>query len=153
MMMAPIQLKALRLWARACDGSKLTQEKARVLLGLSSQSTLSKAESGESTLATETLGRYIELLTPHVLFISGNARDAGLIASAYIVSGEQKTITETPDGFAELLKMGLDIVVLTDDKTPYLALIEQAMLDSGLQHIPTRGLKINEAGQAEPWND
>lgn len=151
--MTPIQLKALRLWARACDGSKLTQEKARVLLGLDSQSTLSKAESGESTLATETLGRYIELLTPYVLFISGNARDAGLIASAYILSGEKKVIVESLEGFADLLKMGLDIVVLTDNKEPYLTLIKQALAESGLPSIPTRGLKIDDMGQVAGWND
>lgn len=151
--MTPEQLTKLRLWALARDGSKLTQAKAIALLGLKNQSTISKAESGELTLATDTLHRYIGLLTPCVLFISGNQRDAGLIASAYILSGEKKVIVESLEGFADLLKMGLDIVVLTDDKAPYLALIKQALLDSGLQHIPTRGLKINEAGQAEPWND
>lgn len=151
--MTPEQLTKLRLWALARDGSKLTQAKAIALLCLKNQSTISKAESGELTLATDTLQRYVELLTPHVLFINGNQRDAGLIASAYILSGEKKVIVESLEGFSGLLRMGLDIVVLTEEKAPYLALIKQALLDSGLRHIPTRGLKINDLGQAEPWND
>ena len=57
-------------------------------------------------------------------------------------------LAHDPDAFADTLKQGKRVIVITDEKAPYLALIEQALLDSGLRHIPTRGLKINDLGQA-----
>lgn len=150
--MTPKQLRQLREWARTNQVKKLTQRLAAERLGIG-QSALSRAEddSGNLMLATETVERYIKLLTPKVRFIHG--RCAETVASVIAQLEDGVAVIDDPIFFADLLRTGQMIIVVTADKEPYIALIEQALLDSGLQQIPARGLKINETGQAEPWND
>lgn len=120
------------------------------------QSTYSEYEDGTKPIPEKRLLNLIHNLPPHVLFVSGK----GALSLAESLSALDDhalsidAIVDDVDEFNSALRVPANrIAVIADDKTPYLALIEQALLDSGLQHIPTRGLKINEAGQAEPWND
>lgn len=149
--MTPEQLRKLREWARTKDGKKLTQVRASAMLELS-QGAISKAEDGTLTLATERVNRYISLLTPKAEFIGGNQHYAEFIASYYIATKQPKTITEKIEGFYDLLRAGKDIIVITNDKTPFLQLIEQALAESGLPTIPTSGVRISESGEVTEWN-
>lgn len=95
--------------------------------------------------------RIIEKCTPTVLFIH-HSDYATMIANAMLQVGQIDTLEHEPDAFNYALKRGLSIGVITSDKTPFLALIEQAVSDSGLPIIPWRGLKFTESEWRE-WND
>lgn len=149
--MTPNQLFALRKWARTKDGKKLTQDQASAMLELS-QGAISRAEDGALTLASERESRYIKLLTPRVLFIGGDQHYAEFIASFLITIKKQEVITEAIEGFYDLLRTGKDIVVITNDKTPFLKLIEKAITESGLPKIPYEGVKILDNSEIHRWD-
>ena len=141
-----IDFKKLRKW-RGCK----TQVEFAKVLGIK-QGTYSDIENGKSPASSALIDRVIEQCTPSVLFIQPSPATP-TTASAMVLAGQMDILAHDPDAFADTLKQGKRVIVITDEKAPYLALIEQALLDSGLRHIPTRGLKINDLGQAEPWND
>ena len=135
-----IDFKKLRKWS--CK----TQVEFSEMLGIK-QGTYSDIESGKSPASSALIDRAIEQCTPAVLFIKPSPVTS-TIASAMVLAGQMDILAHDPDAFADTLKQGKRVIVITDEKAPYLALIEQALLDSGLRHIPTRGLKINDLGQA-----
>ena len=94
--------------------------------------------------------RIIEKCTPAVLFIH-HSDYAPMIANAMLQVGQIDTLEHEPDAFNYALKRGLSIGVITSDKTPFLAIIEQAVSDSGLPIIPWRGLKFTESEWRE-WS-
>lgn len=95
--------------------------------------------------------RIIEKCTPTVLFIN-HSDYAPMIANAMLQFGQIDILEHEPVAFNSALKRGgLSIGVITSDKAPFLAIIEQAVIDSGLL-IPWRGLKFTESEWRE-WND
>ena len=96
--------------------------------------------------------RIIEKCTPTVLFIN-HSDYAPMIANAMLQFGQIDILEHEPVAFNSALKRGgLSIGVITSDKAPFLAIIEQAVIDSGLPIIPWRGLKFTESEWRE-WND
>ena len=141
-----IDFKKLRKW-RSCK----TQVEFAKVLGIK-QGTYSDIENGKSPASSALIDRVIEQCTPSVLFIQPS-NYAQMIASAMLSVGQMDILAHDPDAFADTLKQGKRVIVITDEKAPYLALIKQALADSGLSHIPTSGIKVNELGSVEPWND
>ena len=140
-----IDFKKLRKWS--CK----TQVEFSEMLGIK-QGTYSDIESGKSSASSALIDRAIEQCTPAVLFIKPSPATP-TIASAMVLAGQMDVLVCDPDAFAPTLKQGKRVIVITDDKTHYLALIKQALADSGLSHIPTSGIKVNELGSVEPWDD
>ena len=138
-----IDFKKLRKWS--CK----TQVEFAKVIGIK-QGTYSHIESGKSSASSALIDRVIEQCTPSVLFIQPSPATP-TIASAMVLAGQMDVLVCDPDAFAPTLKQGKRVIVITDDKTHYLALIKQALDDSGLSHIPTSGIKVNELGSVEPW--
>ena len=140
-----IDFKKLRKWS--CK----TQVEFSEMLGIK-QGTYSDIENWKSPASSALIDRAIEQCTPAVLFIKPSPVTS-TIASAMVLAGQMDILAHDPDAFADTLKQGKRVIVITDDKTHYLALIKQALADSGLSHIPTSGIKVNELGNVELWND
>ena len=139
-----IDIKKLMEW------SGLRQAEFSAKAGID-QGGLSKIINGLAVPSTKLQERIIEKCTPTVLFIN-HSDYAPMIANAMLQVGQIDTLEHEPDAFNYALKRGLSIGVITSDKTPFLAIIEQAVSDSGLPIIPWRGLKFTESEWRE-WID
>ncbi len=116
------------------------------------QGSYSGIESGKDSASERLIERSLDKITPTVLFVSHSERTPSVV-SAMLAVKQIDCIEHEPEAFNAALKQGQRIAVITDDKAPFLALIQQALADSGLPDIPTLGIRINEQGQVEPWND
>ena len=116
------------------------------------QGGLSKMLKGESSPSAKLEARIIEQVTPTVLFVSHSSVTPSIV-NAMLAVGQLDVLESEPEAFQAALKNGLRIGVVTNNKPPFLTMLEQALADSGLSHIPTSGIKVNELGSVEPWND
>ncbi len=116
------------------------------------QGGLSKIEAGTSSATSKLKERIIDAVTPTVLFIRHSEKTPDIV-NAMLVVGQIDCVEHDPDLFNAALKNGKRIAVVTDNKQPFLELIEQALAESGLPYIPMQGIKFNGNGQAEMWDE
>lgn len=116
------------------------------------QGSYSGIERGKDSASERLIERALDKVTPTVLFVSHSERTPSIVSAMLSVS-QIDCIEHEPEDFNDALKHGLRIAVITDDKEPFLALIKQALDESGLPNIPMLGIKIDSAGKVEPWND
>lgn len=129
----------------------LTQVEMAGRLGIR-QGTLSDIINGKARPSENLLMKAADVFSPHVLFVSPS-KHTDMIISAMLAIGQiDEVIEQESSDFEHLLKEGLTIAVVTNDKEPYLTLIAKALEASGLSCIPTRGLKVSEEGKVEVWN-
>lgn len=114
------------------------------------QGGLSKILAGDSTPSAKLQQQIIARATPHVLFIN-HSPHTHIIANAMMQAGQLDVLEHDPDKFNSALKQGLGIGVITNNKAPFLALIDLALAESGLPAIPVRGIWINEDRNVEEW--
>lgn len=119
------------------------------------QNTYSEYEDGTKSIPEKRLFNLINNLPPHVLFVSGK----GALSLAESLSASDShalsidAIVDSAEAFHAALRVPANrVAVITNNKQLFLELIEQALKDSGLPNIPTRGLKVS-GGKVEPWND
>ena len=140
-----IDIKRLREW---CG---LNQYHFAAKCGID-QGGLSKIEAGTSSATNKLQARIIDAVTPTVLFVQHSCQTPAIV-NAMAVIGQIDCVEHDPELFNAALKSGRRIAVVTDDKQPFIELIEQALAESGLPYIPMQGIKFNGNGQAEMWND
>lgn len=108
------------------------------------QSTYNAYLSGSRVLTDERAKLIRDALTPSILFIDGaNIKSAEYVASILLLLNHYDVITPLEDFFGAM-RDSKRIIVITDDKTPFLNLIAKAFEDSGLPEIPTRGIFVGE---------
>jgi DNA-binding XRE family transcriptional regulator len=140
-----MNINQLRKW------TGLNQEQFAAKIGIA-RAALTKIETGGACASTRLIDSIINTYSPHVLFIAHHPSTPA-IALGMIVAEQMDMIEHEPDAFNAALKQSQRIIVITNDKAPFLELIDKALEESGLPHIPTRGIKIGEDGTVEPWND
>ena len=108
------------------------------------QSTYNAYLSGSRVLTDERAELIRDALTPLILFIDGaNIKPAEYVASILLLLNHYDVITPLED-FYDAMRDSKRIIVITDDKTPFLALITKALEESGLPEIPIRGILVGE---------
>lgn len=108
------------------------------------QNTYNAYLSGSRVLTGERAELIRDALTPLILFIDGaNIKSAEYVASILLLLNHYDVITPLED-FYNAMRDSKRIIVITDDKTPFLKLIAKAFEDSGLPEIPTRGIFVGE---------
>lgn len=137
--------------ARLMNWTGLNQARFAAKAGVD-QGGLSKILAGDSTPSAKLLLQLIERSTPTVLFIN-HSPHTHIIANAMINANQLDVLEHNPDAFDTALKSGLMTGVITDNKEPFLALIDSAIAESGLPAIPTSGIWINEDGTVNEWKD
>lgn len=116
------------------------------------QGGLSRIERGIDSPSVKLLEKVLARITPKVLFMN-HSPQTPTVVGAMLAYDQIDVVEHEPDAFNAALKQGLKIAVITNDKAPFLELIAKALEESGLPHIPTRGIKIGDDGTVEPWND
>lgn len=129
----------------------LTQQEFAKRLGVD-QGSLSSLERGRAAASTALHDRIVSIGTPTVLFM-GHSPFAPCVVRAMQITKQINLIEHESDPFYEALRQGKSIAVITNDKAPFMALIDKALAESGLPAIPTRGLRFNEIGLPLEWND
>ena len=117
-----------------------------------SQSTLSgieKAVRAQDAPSARLINAMIDKFTPTVLFLN-DCEQSRVVADAMLLAGQMDCIADA-ENIGQKLKGGLRIIVITDDKEPFLRHIADAQVESGLPTIPVRGIKFMD-GKPSEWN-
>ena len=117
-----------------------------------SQSTLSgieKAARTQDAPSARLISAMIDKFTPVVLFLN-DCEQSRVVAGAMVMAGQMDCIADA-ENISQHLKSGLRVIVITDDKEPFLCKIADARAESGLPTIPVRGIKFVD-GKPSEWN-
>ena len=140
-----IDIKKLMEW------SGLRQAEFSVKAGID-QGGLSKIINGLAAPSTKLQERIIERFTPSVTFIA-YSKNAACAASAMLASNKIDALEHEPDAFNAALKKGLNIGVICENKSPFIKLIEQSLMISGLPKIECRAIINSSESEWREWID
>ena len=130
-----LDVKKLRAWAglSGADFANKINVKQPLIAGY---------ESGKVMPPPRVISAMIDKFTPVVLFL-GDCPQSRIVASVMVMAGQVDCIADTAN-IDQHLKSGLRIIVITDDKEPFLQQIADAQVESGLPNIPVRGINIED---------
>ena len=140
-----MNVKKLREWT----GLNGTDFAAKIGISQSTLSGIEKAARIQDAPSARLINAMIDKFTPTVLFLN-DCEQSRVVADAMLLAGQVDCIAGTGD-ISPLLSCGLRIIVITDDKEPFLQQIAGAQAESGLPHIPVRGIKFLD-GKPSEWN-
>lgn len=106
-------------------------------------------ESGRVSPTPRVINAMIDKFTPVVLFLN-DCEQSKIVAGAMVMAGQMDCIADAAN-IDQHLRGGLRIIVIADDKEPFLQQIADAQAGSGLPHTPVRGIKFVD-GKPSEWN-
>ena len=140
-----MNVKKLREWT----GLNGVDFAAKVGISQSTLSGIEKAVRAQDAPSARLISVMIDKFTPTVLFLT-DCEQSKIVADVMVMAGQMDCIAGTDD-ISPLLSCGLRIIVITDDKEPFLQQIAGAQAESGLPTIPVRGIKFLD-GKPSEWN-
>ena len=99
-------------------------------------------ESGKISPPPRVISAMIDKFTPVVLFLN-DCSQARIVADAMLLAGQMDCVSDAAN-INQHLRDGLRIIVIADDKEPFLQQIADAQVESGLPNIPVRGINIED---------
>ena len=139
-----MNVKKLREWT----GLNGVDFAAKIGISRSALSGIEKAVRAQDAPSARLISVMIDKFTPTVLFLTG-CEQSKIVANAMLLAGQMDCIDNAGD-IVQQLKSGLRIIVITDDKEPFLQQIAGAQAESGLPCIPVRGIKFLN-GKPSNW--
>ena len=140
-----MNVKKLREWA----GLNGVDFAAKIGISRSALSGIEKAVRAQDAPSARLISAMIDKFTPTVLFMN-DCEQSKMVADSMLLAGQMDCIADA-ENIEQHLKGGLRIIVITDDKEPFLQQIAGAQAESGLPHIPVRGIKFAD-GKPSEWN-
>ena len=140
-----MNVKKLREWT----GLNGVDFAAKIGISRSALSGIEKAVRAQDAPSARLISVMIDKFTPTVLFLN-DCEQSKIVADSMLLAGQLDCIAGTGD-ISPQLKSGLRIIVITDDKEPFLQQIAGAQAESGLPTIPVRGIKFAD-GKPSEWN-
>lgn len=140
-----MNVKKLREWA----GLNGVDFAAKIGISPSTLSGIEKAVRAQDAPSARLINAMIDKFTPVVLFLN-DCEQSKITADVMLIAGQMDCIADA-ENISQRLKSGLRIIVITDDKEPFLCKIADAQTESGLPTIPVRGIKFAGVKPSE-WN-
>lgn len=140
-----MNVKKLREWT----GLSGVDFAAKIGISQSTLSGIEKAVRAQDAPSARLINAMIDKFTPVVLFMN-DCEQSRIVADAMLLAGQMDCIADAAS-IDQHLRSGRRIIVITDYKRPFLRQIADAQAESGLPHIPVRGIKFAD-GKPSEWN-